>query len=165
AAIELAEPSDHPNRVFHAVDDEAGHAVLQNLRHRPAPERDHRRTAGHRLDHHQPERLGPIDGKEEGVGAAEKGFLLPVVHLGDKLYLMAIDVRFDSFLVIASLGTRDLGGDAERSSARAGDLDRRLRTLFRGDATEKGEIAPGIKIRSYRLWWQAMVDRGHPIGF
>src|SRR6266542_6854779 len=42
-----------------AVDDQAGHAMLDDFGHRAAAEGDHRRAAGHRLDHNQAERLGP----------------------------------------------------------------------------------------------------------
>ena len=58
------------------VHDEAGHAVVDHLGHRAAVERDHRRAAGHRLDHHQAERLRPVDREQQRVGARQECRLL-----------------------------------------------------------------------------------------
>ena len=45
------------------VDDDSGAAVLDDLGDGAAPRRDDRRPARHRLDHHQAERLLPVDGE------------------------------------------------------------------------------------------------------
>ena len=47
------------------VDDAPGHAFVDHLGHRAAAPRDHRRAAGHRLDHHEAERLGPVDREQQ----------------------------------------------------------------------------------------------------
>jgi hypothetical protein len=49
------------DRLLRILDDETGRAILDDLRHGTLPKRDHRRATGHRLDHHQPKRLRPID--------------------------------------------------------------------------------------------------------
>ena len=46
--------------------------VLDHLGHRAAAQRHHRGTAGHRLDHHHPERLLPLDGEQQAAGAGEQ---------------------------------------------------------------------------------------------
>ena len=38
----------------------------------PLAKGDHRRAAGHRLDHHQAERLGPVDGEQQRRGVAQE---------------------------------------------------------------------------------------------
>src|SRR3977135_949628 len=63
----------------------AGEAILDDLRHRAASERNHRRAGGQRFDQHQPERFGPIDRKQQRRSIAEKLALLGVADLADEL--------------------------------------------------------------------------------
>ncbi len=44
---------------------------------------DDRRAAGHRFDHHQAERFGPVDGKQQRRGVAEEVRLLGIADLAD----------------------------------------------------------------------------------
>src|SRR5215207_3436880 len=55
---------DGGHRSGFAVDDQPGHAMFDDLGYRAAAEGDHRCAASHCLDHHQAERLGPVDWHE-----------------------------------------------------------------------------------------------------
>ena len=67
--VDLVEPADRRGHRVLVVDDEARPAVLDDLGRRALRERDHRRAAGQRLDHHEAERLGPADRHQQRPGA------------------------------------------------------------------------------------------------
>src|SRR5437764_2462405 len=106
ASIELAEPSDGVDRLRLPLDDEPGDALVDHLRHRAGSKRDDRRTAGHRLDHDQAERLGPIDGEQQGCGTRQKLLLGLVVDLADQLDFLAVDLWLEALLEVALLAAR-----------------------------------------------------------
>ena len=56
-----------------------------DLGHRAAAQGDDRRAARHRLDHHQAERLRPVDREQQGVGVAEEVVLRRAADLADEL--------------------------------------------------------------------------------
>jgi hypothetical protein len=53
--------TDHVDRLRDVVDQEAGLAMMDELRHGAQAEGDHRRTGGHGLDDREPEGLGEAD--------------------------------------------------------------------------------------------------------
>ena len=63
-AVQRSDPAHRLDGLLFIVHDETCDAVLQNLRHGTIFKRDYRRTAGHRLDHHQAEGLAPGDWKQ-----------------------------------------------------------------------------------------------------
>src|SRR5258706_15839128 len=65
---EAGHAREAPRGLLDGLDDKTGDAVVDHFGHRAAAESDRRRTAGHRLDQHHPERLGPIDRKNLRVG-------------------------------------------------------------------------------------------------
>ena len=76
--VEFVKPPDGLNGFRFPINDKAGHAVIDHFRYRAGPERDNRRAARHRFDHHQTERLGPVDRKQQSRGTREE-FLLGCV--------------------------------------------------------------------------------------
>src|SRR5215510_4581336 len=82
-AIKTRQTSDRARRFLHLVDDETG-AVFHNFRHGAVGPCDHRRAAGHRLDHHQAERLRPINREEQRIRPAQKFLLLLTADLADE---------------------------------------------------------------------------------
>src|SRR5437879_4503086 len=61
AAIEFHYPREHHYRLIHRIDDGTRYARIDDFRNgTPAEGKDGRATR-HRLDHHQAERLRPID--------------------------------------------------------------------------------------------------------
>ncbi len=71
-AIERVYPLDGGSGLFDRPDDETGHAMLDHFRDGGDIPRDHRRAAGHGLDHDETEGLGPVDGKDQRRGASEE---------------------------------------------------------------------------------------------
>src|SRR5438034_369615 len=63
------------------INDKAGHAVVDNLRNRSAAIRDNRRAASHRFNHHEPERLRPVNGKQQRLGAAQQNVFVALSDL------------------------------------------------------------------------------------
>src|SRR2546429_7054299 len=63
-AVQIRQTFDRLQCLLLIVDDKAGDAMLNNFWDGAAAERYDWRTARHRLDHHQAERLRPIDRKQ-----------------------------------------------------------------------------------------------------
>src|ERR1700674_2167596 len=63
---------DRGDRADLVLDDKAGQPFLDDLRDRAAVIGDHRRAAGHRLDHHQAKRFRPVDRDQQSDRAAQK---------------------------------------------------------------------------------------------
>src|SRR5882757_1898723 len=123
-----------------AVDDETGQAMLDDLRYRATAISNHRRAARHRLDHHQAERLGPVDRNQQGDRAAEELRLIGVADLADIFDVGRGHHRADFFIVIIAVGPVDLGGDLERDAALFGNPDRAVDALLRCDASKECQI-------------------------
>jgi hypothetical protein len=86
-SVEFADTLDGGNGFILVVDDKAGNAFIDNLRHRAAPEGDDWSSAGHSLDHYKPEGLRPINRKEECRRASEEVLLAGIIEFADKLAL------------------------------------------------------------------------------
>ncbi len=71
-AIELGQQRHLRDRVVHAVAEEAGDAVDDDLGHRTHARSEHRRSARHRLDRRQPEALGTRRHVDERERVAEQ---------------------------------------------------------------------------------------------
>ncbi len=122
-------------------------AVVDHFGHRAAIERDDRRAAGHGLDHHQAERLRPIDRNEQHDGAAQEFRFLLVGDLADIFDIARFDHRLDLFVEIVLVHPVDLGGDFERHAAMLRDADGAVDALFRRDAAEEREISRLDRLR------------------
>src|SRR5512133_3520507 len=84
---------DRTYRVRDVVTDEPGPPVLDDFGYRSAAVRDHRRAARHGLDHHEAERLGPVDRKHERPRATEERLLLVLPDLADDLHMPLLQER------------------------------------------------------------------------
>ena len=98
-------------------------------------------AAGHRLDHGESERLGPVDREEEGARLAEELDLAAIVDLADELdarfLQQGLDLRAEVGLVYAI----DLGGNLQRQAGGARDRNRAVDALLRRYAAEERQIA------------------------
>src|SRR5581483_2736568 len=131
-AFQGGDPVDRGDGLVLGAHDETGHAHVDDLAHRSAIPCDHRRAGGHRLDHHQPERLGPVDGKQQGPRAAEQVALGAVVDLTDELDVLgAREQRLDLAMEVCSIGRIDLCRDAQRQTRARGDAQRPIDALLR----------------------------------
>src|SRR5512135_1225211 len=79
--VERQDGGQHRHRLVHRADDRPGQSLPEHLLHRTPPEGEHRSSAGHCLDHHQAEGLGPVDGEEQRLGIREELDLVPVPEL------------------------------------------------------------------------------------
>src|SRR6185437_2535687 len=113
----------------------------------PEVESNHRRAARHRFDHHQTERLGPVDRRHERVRTAEKFGFLVIADLADIFDVRRLDQRADALLIIFGVDAVDLGGDLERDAAFARDMNRPVDRLFGRDAAEEGKIRRAHRLR------------------
>ena len=139
--VERDDARQRRDRLLHGVDDGAGDAVVDDLRHRAAAERQDRRAAGHGLDHGKAERLRPVDGKQQRLRLAQELRLLMLVDLADEFDAGAVEQRLDLRPEIGFVGAVDLGCDLQRNAERARDRDGAVGPLLRRDAAEKGDIA------------------------
>ncbi|CAM2163741.1 hypothetical protein BO443_120084 [Burkholderia orbicola] len=148
-ARQAVDPVQRADRALHVLDDEAGHAVLDHFRHGAAVERDDRRAAGHRLDHHQAERLRPVDREQQRLRAGQERRLLCFVDLADEFDVRLAEQRLDHFLEVVGVGLVDLRGDLQRQPALRGDADRGVDALFGTDPAEEREVF-GLHVRLRR---------------
>ena len=95
SAVQQDGPPGGLHGFVHRIHQIAGHPVLDDLGRGAAAERHHRRAAGHGLDHHQTERLGPVDGEQQRLRPAEKGGLLGVADLAHELHQGIVQQRPD----------------------------------------------------------------------
>src|ERR1700722_2844472 len=128
-------------RLLLVLDNEARHTVLDHLGNGAGAICDNGRSAGHRLDHDQSERLGPIDWKQQGGGLRQERLLFGIVDLSDQMNLLAVDERFKTLLEVTGLAARDLGCNAKRSPDCVRDADSIFRSLLGGETSEKRQIS------------------------
>ena len=81
--VQRGKTVDHGNRAGLVFHDEAGETGVDDLRDRAAVIGDHRRAAGHGFDHHEAERLRPVDRHQQADRAAEEIGFLAVADLAD----------------------------------------------------------------------------------
>src|SRR5215813_8397021 len=151
-AVEREHGRQRCHRLVDRVHHRPGDAGLEDLLDRTPAEGEHGGPAGHGLDHHQAEGLGPIDGKQERTRVAEELGLLSVVDLAEVLDPRGGEQRLDLSLEVLPVGGVHLCADVERKAGSLCDLHRTVEPLLRRDATDEGEIAPGARPR--------LVERG-----
>ena len=127
-------------KLVELVHDEAGDAVVHDLGHRALPHRHDGRAAGHRLDHHQPERLRPGDGEEERVRVREQLALALVADLALVHDLVAVDVRLDLRLEVLAVRLLQHAGHDELAAQPLGRLDAVVEALGLADAAEGQQV-------------------------
>ena len=89
-------------------------SFVDNLANRAAAKCQYRRSAGHGLDHREPERFWPVDREKQRECLAKKfGFLL-LVDFADKFDITSLETRLDCLFEIGDIHFVDLGCDLER---------------------------------------------------
>src|SRR4030095_11325625 len=97
------------------VHDESSTAGLDEFGYRAAGTGDHRRAAGHRLDHNEAEWLRPVDREQQRHGASQEAGLRRVVDLAEKLDQGIVEQRADFTLEVAGISRMDFCGDLQGS--------------------------------------------------
>jgi hypothetical protein len=87
--------------------------------------------AGHGLDHHQAERLGPIDGRQQGDGTAEEGRFLLIADLADILDVWLGEQRANLLLEIVSVDVVHFSSDLDRQPTAPRNVDRAIHRFLR----------------------------------
>jgi hypothetical protein len=108
--------------------------VLDYLGYRAAAPCDYRCSGCQRLDHDEPEGLGPIDRKQQGARLSEELSLSPVVDLADKLDQRVVQQRFNLPLKILLIHGINFRCNLQWQAAAFGDFDCPVRALFRCNA-------------------------------
>ena len=115
-----------------AVDDDLGRG--------PFRVGQHRRAAGQRLDHHQPEGLVPADREQRGPGPGQQPQLLLVGHLADEADVVA-QVGGDLLLEVLLLRPLPhLAGQDELDPRLLGRGDGPVGALVGRQASEEDEV-------------------------
>src|SRR5438874_1148704 len=92
APVKLAETPDRLNRFVFSSYNKSRGVVIDDFRNGAGPEGNDRRTACHCFDHHQAERLGPVDWKQQRRSTSQESFLGGIIHLTSELNLSAVDL-------------------------------------------------------------------------
>src|SRR2546428_3412375 len=83
-AIDHVHALDRGDQLVDGIGQEADLSVTHDLGNGAARAGHHRRPARERLDHRQPERLGPVDREEQRQRISEQAPLLGVADLADR---------------------------------------------------------------------------------
>ncbi len=151
-AAQCSDPTGRCDRLVDGLDDEATNAVGNDFRHGAIAESNHRRAGGHRLDHHQAKGLGPVNREQQRQGMPEEVALGALVDLADELDQGMVEQRRDDLVVVGLIGRINLGSDLQRNASLNGDLDRTIRSLFRGNAAQEGKILPADLVEGTDAW-------------
>src|SRR6056297_206259 len=139
--LERVEPFHSIRRLGHTFDDEAGHAIFDNLGHRCFPVGDDRYAASHRLDHDKTEGFWPLNGKDNCGGLVQKIGFLVLAYLAHQFDLLTVDVMRDAFVVKVPVGPVDTCGDLELPSRLSRYFDRIEQAFLRTNSPNESEIA------------------------
>src|SRR4051812_9106658 len=102
---------------------------------------DHRRAAGHSLDHHKPERLGPVDREQQRACISKEIVLLVLADLSYKIYLRPTPQQGLYVCVkVRRIRIVSLGRDFKRQSRCARQTDCDVGSFFWGDPAEKRKV-------------------------
>ena len=124
-------------------------------------DRDHRRARRHRLGHHEPEGLGPLDREQHGVRAREEVGLLLDGDLAQDLF-GPVEARRDVLVPVPLLGLlRHLYGHDELATGTVGDVHGDLRALLAIDAPEEEEEVLLLGSERVARDVDSVVDRRH----
>ena len=121
-------------------DEEARHAVFDDLGRRALGEGQHRRSAGHRLDHDHPERLRPADRHQERVRVGEQPLLACAADLADVGDLLAVEMRLDLLGEEPLLARLHDAGEDQPPPHGLRDADGALRALLGHEAPDPQQV-------------------------
>ena len=117
SAVECQEAADLANALINAMHDMAGEPWSMISGTEPGGKQG-RRAARHRLDHHQAERLRPIDREQKRLRLAQEFGLAALIDLADELDPRIAQQRCDLFAEIGFIGLVDFGGDLQGNAKR-----------------------------------------------
>ena len=157
--VDLVDARERLHHLVGGLDDEPRAAVLDHLGHRPLAHGDHGRAAGERLDHHEAERLRPLDGEQRAAGALVELDLGLVVDLAAEVDVVGevrLDLRGEELALRALV---DLAGHDEALVEAAGHLDGRVRALVGGHAADEQQVVVLLGAERHVLHVDGVGDR------
>src|SRR5664280_298528 len=124
SSIQAFCPSDCRHCFLDCVDNKSGDTLRHDLGNRAAPECNHRRATRHGFDHDQPERLRPVDRKQQGGGTTKEVFFVAFIDLSDELdvRMVGLDHWADLGVPIGLIGAIYLCCNLQRHPALRCDL-------------------------------------------
>jgi hypothetical protein len=160
--VELPRLLDPRGQLRRRVLDDPGHSVDDDLRHRAAPQRDHRRPAGHGLDQYQAERLLPADREQHRAGPRQQVPLGGGVGDPEQLGVLA-EPRLDLLLEVGQLDRlAALAGQHDRQPGRPRRVDGQMRSLVGVHAAEEQDVVLLVRPERERARPDRVVHRGGP---
>ena len=162
AAIDFSNRARRGDCAGLVVHDESCNAVFHDFADGPAAIGDDGRSAGKSFDHHQAERLRPVDREQQRSRIANEVVLLVLTDLAGEVDQRMRQQGLYLAIEVALVERVDLGGDSQADAAGQRDLDGAVDPLFRGDAPDKGEIVLGLGVKNVQIGRQSMVDGGAP---
>ena len=141
AAIKRNHSREHHHRLIHRINDDARDALVDDFRNGTMAESKDGRAARHCLDHHQAERLRPIDREQKRLRLAEEFGLAVLIDLADELDPRIAQQRCDLFAEIGFIDLVNFGGDLQGNAERPRYTDCAVRPLLGRDSAEKRDIA------------------------
>ena len=125
--------------------------MLDHLGDRAEAGRDHRRPAGHRLDHDEPERLLPLDREQRRPRVLQQLHLLAVGDLAEVLDLV-VEVGLDELVEVAVLlQILLLARQLERQPGLLRHPDRAVRALVCAHAAEEQQVVAAVGLARVEL--------------
>ena len=141
-------------------------SIAENFGDRASTSRDDGSPAGQGLDHHQTERLGPIDREEQRRGSPEQLCFGSVADLAEKLNVgHGLEKRADLRLEVCPVSGIDLRRDTQRKSCIARHSHRRVDALLGGDSADERQIAVGPFAKRIQGLREAVRDGGEKRNF
>jgi hypothetical protein len=116
------------------------------------------------IDHHQAERLGPVDRQQQGMRAAEESGLFGIADLADHFHARAVHHRLDDGVEILLVDAIHLGGDLQRNAGAPRDGDGAVGPFLGRDAAQERQIARPHGLRRQQVLRQAVIDGAHEVG-
>src|ERR1700731_1590056 len=111
SSVDLANPF---HRIYGRINighDETRSPIRDDLRNRSERMRDDGGSTGQRLDHYQPKRLRPINGKQQRGSISQESIFLRGSDFANELDKRMIEQRLNDSLEVVPVGTIDLGGN------------------------------------------------------
>ena len=116
-----------------------------------------------RFDHHQPERLGPVDREEQGFRTGRETRSCRLGDLADELDERIVQQRSDGAVEVVAIGGSTFAAIRSGSTGRRGDRNRAIDALLGRDTPEKREIcARGARMKAEQTRWQTVMHGRNP---